>query len=80
MATGGTGDILTGLVAGFLAQFPDNPANAVCAAVFLHGMAGDCARDALGEQSMVATDLLRFTPEAFRRSRLWAKGKLVRLN
>jgi ADP-dependent NAD(P)H-hydrate dehydratase / NAD(P)H-hydrate epimerase len=80
MATGGTGDILTGLVAGFLAQFPENPARAVCAAVFLHGMAGDCARDAVGEQSMVATDLLRFTSEAFRRSRHWATAKLLRLN
>jgi ADP-dependent NAD(P)H-hydrate dehydratase / NAD(P)H-hydrate epimerase len=80
MATGGTGDILTGLIAGFLAQFPDNPAGAVCAAVFLHGMAGDCARDVVGEQPMVATDLLRFNSDAFRRTRQWASEKLLRLN
>jgi NAD(P)H-hydrate epimerase len=80
MATGGTGDVLTGLVAGFLAQFPENPAGAVCAAVFLHGMAGDCARDVVGEQAMVATDLLRFNSDAFRRSRQWASERLLRLN
>jgi ADP-dependent NAD(P)H-hydrate dehydratase / NAD(P)H-hydrate epimerase len=80
MATGGTGDILTGLIAGFLAQFPDNPAGAVCAAVFLHGLAGDCARDAVGEQPMIATDLLRFSADAFRRTRQWASEKLLRLN
>jgi ADP-dependent NAD(P)H-hydrate dehydratase / NAD(P)H-hydrate epimerase len=80
MATGGTGDILTGLVAGFLAQFPDSPAKAVCAAVFLHGMAGDCARDSVGEQPLIATDLLRFNSDAFRRTRQWASEKLLRLN
>jgi len=80
MATGGTGDILTGLVAGFLAQFPHQPADAVCAAVFLHGMAGDCARDSVGEQAMVASDLLRFTADAIRRTRQWSSEKLLRLN
>jgi len=40
MGTGGTGDILTGLIAGFLAQFPRQPDQAVAAAVYLHGLAG----------------------------------------
>jgi hypothetical protein len=43
-------------------------------------MAGDCARDVVGEQAMVATDLLRFNSDAFRRSRQWASERLLRLN
>jgi ADP-dependent NAD(P)H-hydrate dehydratase / NAD(P)H-hydrate epimerase len=67
MATGGTGDILTGMVSGLIAQNPDRVAEAVIAAVHLHGLAGDVARESLGEHSMVATDLLSALPEAFRR-------------
>ncbi len=68
MATGGTGDILTGMIAGMIAQFPDDIVRAVCAAVYLHGRAGDIARDEVGEHSLVATELLRFLPEAFART------------
>ncbi|MGA9800599.1 MAG: NAD(P)H-hydrate dehydratase, partial [Terriglobales bacterium] len=67
MATGGTGDILTGMVSGLVAQSPARVADAVIAAVHLHGLAGDVARESLGEHSMVATDLLSALPEAFRR-------------
>lgn len=66
MATGGTGDILTGMVAGLLAQHPDRAVEAVMAAVYLHGTAGDAARDNLGEHSLIATDLVRALPEAIR--------------
>jgi NAD(P)H-hydrate epimerase len=69
MATGGTGDILTGMVAGFVAQNPEHVFEAVVAAVFLHGLAGDVARDTVGEYSLTATDLLAALPEAFRRVR-----------
>lgn len=69
MATGGTGDILTGMVAGFMAQNPDRLLESVLAAVYLHGLAGDVARDTLGEQCLVATDLLTGLPEAMRRVR-----------
>jgi NAD(P)H-hydrate epimerase len=68
MATGGTGDILTGMVAGFVAQNPERVFEAVVAAVFLHGLAGDVARDSVGEYSLTATDLLTALPEAFRRA------------
>jgi ADP-dependent NAD(P)H-hydrate dehydratase / NAD(P)H-hydrate epimerase len=67
MATGGTGDILTGMVAGMIAQHPKNAFEAVLAAVHLHGLAGDVARESVGEHSLVATDLLQGMPEAFRR-------------
>ncbi len=70
MATGGTGDVLTGLIAGVIAQSAALPSvsllQRVLAAVRLHGAAGDLAGDELGEQAMLATDLLRFLPAAFR--------------
>lgn len=66
MATGGTGDILTGLVAGLLGQHPEQPDLATGAAVWLHGMAGQIGARTLGEQALIATDLLRFLPEAIR--------------
>lgn len=68
MATGGTGDILTGMVAGMLAQTPNRPFEAVIAAVYLHGLAGDIACESMGERSLVATDLVRALPVAFRRT------------
>ncbi|MCI0353832.1 MAG: NAD(P)H-hydrate dehydratase [Acidobacteria bacterium] len=69
MATGGTGDVLTGMIASLLAQYSAEQygVHRVLAAVHLHGLAGDLARDELGEHSMTATDLLRFLPPAFRR-------------
>jgi NAD(P)H-hydrate epimerase len=63
LATGGTGDILTGAIAGLLAQFGEQPDLAVAAAVYLHGLAGELGAAELGEQALLATDLLRFFPE-----------------
>ena len=79
LATGGTGDILTGMIAGAIAQFPNRIGEAVRAAVFLHGLAGDVAAARMGEEAMVATDLLRFLPAAFRRMRQRAAAKFTRL-
>jgi NAD(P)H-hydrate repair Nnr-like enzyme with NAD(P)H-hydrate dehydratase domain len=78
MSTGGTGDILTGMVAGMIAQHPKDALGAVLAAVHLHGLSGDVMREAVGEHSMVATDLLIGLPEAFRRTRDRAEDTLVR--
>ncbi len=69
MATGGTGDVLTGIVAGMIAQNPQRVNEAVAAAVHLHGLAGDIACEKMGEQSLVATDLIKALPEAFQRVR-----------
>jgi ADP-dependent NAD(P)H-hydrate dehydratase / NAD(P)H-hydrate epimerase len=82
MSTGGTGDILTGMVAGMIAQTktaknPDATLQAVCAAVHLHGLAGDVMLGEVGEHSMVATDLLRGLPQAFARAQLAARRKFV---
>jgi NAD(P)H-hydrate epimerase len=79
MSTGGTGDILTGMVAGMLAQNREREFAAVLAAVYLHGLAGDTARDSLGEHSLVATDLVKTLPEAFRRVRVEAAKKWVKI-
>jgi len=65
MATGGTGDVLTGMVAGLMAQHPQDVVAATALAVFLHGLAGDLASQEVGEHSLVATDLVRFLPAAF---------------
>ncbi len=65
MATGGTGDVLTGMVAGLIAQHPQHPLEATALAVYLHGLAGDLAGEYVGENSLVATDLVRFLPQAF---------------
>ena len=79
MATGGTGDILTGMVAGLLAQNPNRRREAVFAAVHLHGMAGDIASATLGEHSLVATDLLKTLPLAFHQVRVASRDAVVQI-
>jgi NAD(P)H-hydrate epimerase len=64
MGTGGSGDILTGMIAGLLAQFPADPDAVVAAAVYLHGLAGEIGARALGEKCLVATDILEYLPDA----------------
>ncbi len=78
MATGGTGDILTGMIAASVARAflaglasatdQERLRRAVCAAVYLHGLAGDFAAQAMGEHSLIATDLLHSLPRAFERA------------
>lgn len=80
MATGGTGDVLTGIVAGLLAQHPKEPLLCAMAAVYLHGMAGDLAREQVGELSLTATDLIQCLPEAFRRAKKSLQKRWVTLN
>jgi ADP-dependent NAD(P)H-hydrate dehydratase / NAD(P)H-hydrate epimerase len=79
MATGGTGDILTGIVAGMIAQNPKRPFEEVLAAVYLHGLAGDIARESVGEHSLVATDLVRTLPQAFTRVGAEAAEKWLKI-
>ena len=63
MATAGSGDVLTGLIAGLIAQ--GLPADeAACCGAFLHGRAGDIARDRIGEWGLVAGDIQDAVPEA----------------
>ena len=80
MAKGGSGDVLTGIVAGLMAQWFSMPAtrdrrgiddleSVVTLGVFVHGLAGDLAREIRGDQSVMASDLTGFTAEALRRVR-----------
>ena len=64
MATGGTGDVLTGLLAGLMAQGYDALSGARLG-VFLHGLAGDLAATGTSEAALVAGDLLDHLPQAF---------------
>jgi NAD(P)H-hydrate epimerase len=63
MATIGSGDILTGLVAGIMAQ-GTSPEHAAYAGVFVHGRAGDLAADRFGMRSLIATDIGGAIPAA----------------
>jgi ADP-dependent NAD(P)H-hydrate dehydratase len=64
MATGGSGDVLTGLTTALLCQ-KMSPFDAARLAVHLHGLAGDLAAEELGQFSMIASDLIQYLPEAF---------------
>jgi hydroxyethylthiazole kinase-like uncharacterized protein yjeF len=65
MGTGGSGDVLAGVIAGLCAQGAD-PAAAAIAGVYVHGLAGDLAAEALGRRAMLAGDLLGRLGAAFR--------------
>jgi NAD(P)H-hydrate epimerase len=65
MATGGTGDVLTGMIGSFLAQ-GYGASQAACLGVYLHGLAGDLAAGEKGEASMIAGDLIEKIPQAFK--------------
>jgi NAD(P)H-hydrate epimerase len=66
LAKGGSGDILTGIVAALLAQHPDSVREAVEAAVYLHGLASDLVAQTMDEKSVLATDVIQALSEAFR--------------
>jgi NAD(P)H-hydrate repair Nnr-like enzyme with NAD(P)H-hydrate dehydratase domain len=65
MASGGSGDVLAGMIAGLAGQgIP--PFEAACAGVWLHGRAGDLAAAEKSQASMIATDLIGKLPDAIR--------------
>ncbi len=64
MATAGSGDVLTGITLSLLAQgYP--PEQAALIAVFLHGLAGDLAKDSMGEEALIASDIINYLGKAF---------------
>ena len=65
MATGGSGDVLTGILTGLLAQGYSAP-DAAIVGVYLHGLSGDLAAREKGQQSLIASDLIDFLPAAFK--------------
>jgi len=65
MATGGSGDVLSGMIASLLMQLKD-PLQAAIAAVYVHGLSGDLAAQKIGEKALIAGDLIRFLPQALK--------------
>lgn len=66
MATAGSGDVLTGIITGLLARGYQK-GDACLLGMYLHGLAGDLAARELGEESLVASDIIAFLPKAFNR-------------
>ena len=68
MASGGMGDVLGGMIAAFLARDVD-PFDAACAAVYIHGFAGDLLKEEMGDTGLAAIDLAERIPKAIQRLR-----------
>lgn len=66
MATAGSGDVLTGILTGLLAR-GYKPQEACILGVYLHGLAGDLAAHDLGEESLIASDIIHYLPKAYQR-------------
>jgi NAD(P)H-hydrate epimerase len=87
LAKAGSGDVLTGVIAGLIAQFPNRLIEAVRAGVYLHGLAADCALVDQTERTMLATDVIAAFPSAFRAAELstndsgliWIQGQAQHL-
>ncbi|PWU00171.1 MAG: bifunctional ADP-dependent NAD(P)H-hydrate dehydratase/NAD(P)H-hydrate epimerase [Bacteroidetes bacterium] len=64
MSTAGSGDVLTGMIAGFLAQ-KYSPTQAAMLGAYLHGAAGDIAASKLSQEGMIASDIIKYLPSTF---------------
>ena len=69
LAKGGSGDALTGIIAGLIAQHPENIVDAVRAGVYLHGLSADAALETQTEETMLTSDVIAALPAAFRIAR-----------
>jgi NAD(P)H-hydrate epimerase len=68
LATAGSGDVLSGIVASFVSQNPTKYLKASATAVYLHSLAGKLAKEELGERSVMAGDIIRFLPQAIKKA------------
>ena len=66
MATAGSGDVLTGILAGLISR-GYQPSQAALLGVYLHGLAGDIAKETLGMESLIASDIIDYIPNAFKK-------------
>ena len=64
MATAGSGDVLTGIILSFLAQ-DYSSLQAALMATYIHGLAGDIAAKNLSQESLIASDIIEYLPQAF---------------
>ena len=70
LATAGTGDVLCGLISTFWAQNLEKAFEAACTAVYLHGLAADLAQKDLGVRSIIASDVIKYLPQAIKKESL----------
>ena len=75
MASGGMGDVLTGLIAALWAQDLKNGLRAAALGAFVHGLAGDLARRDFPERTLLASDLARYLPQAFKKLKSSSRRK-----
>jgi NAD(P)H-hydrate epimerase len=68
LATAGSGDVLSGIVGSFIGQNPKEIFEACCTAVYLHGLSGQMASEIVGERSLIASDIIRYLPEAIKKA------------
>ncbi|MBI2678530.1 MAG: NAD(P)H-hydrate dehydratase [Candidatus Koribacter versatilis] len=80
MAKGGSGDVLTGMIAGLSSSSKKCSGETAGAAAYLHGLAGDIAREEIGDRAMLASDILASIGEAFRRAAEQAGDATVTIN
>lgn len=66
MATAGSGDVLTGIITALLAR-GYHACDASVVGMYLHGLAGDLAIKDLGKESLIAGDIIKYLPAAFKR-------------
>ena len=66
MATAGSGDVLTGIITGLLARGYKQE-DACILGMYLHGLAGDLAEKEVGKESLIASDIIKYLPQAFKR-------------
>ena len=66
MATAGSGDVLTGIITGLLARGYKQE-EACIFGMYLHGLAGDLAEKEVGKESLIASDIIKYLPQAFKR-------------
>ena len=74
MATAGSGDVLTGIISGLVAQGMECYKSA-CLGVYLHGLAGDCAAGDISQACVVASDIIKYLPNAIKLSRRSSIGR-----
>lgn len=68
LATAGSGDVLSGIIGSFMGQTPNKHLEAIATAVYLHSIAGEIAKNKIGERSVIASDIIRYLPEAIKKA------------
>jgi NAD(P)H-hydrate epimerase len=68
LATAGSGDVLSGIIGSFIGQNPKKIFEATAVAVYLHSLAGILAKEKFGERSIIASDIIRFLPQAIKKA------------